>query len=43
LDYLRFRKGFSNASFNNMQSAQDLKELNKLDEQTVFIIQANKL
>jgi hypothetical protein len=42
VDYVRFRKGLSTANFNNIQAAHDIKELNKLNEQTVFIVQANK-
>jgi hypothetical protein len=42
LDLVRFRKGLSTASLNNIKTAHDIKELNKLNEQTVFVIQANK-
>jgi hypothetical protein len=42
VEYIRFRKGLSTADINNIQSANDIRELNKLNERTVFVIQANK-
>jgi hypothetical protein len=43
LDYIRFRKGLSTANFNNLQTVRDLKESNKQNERTVFVVKASKL
>ena len=44
VDFVRFRKGLSTANFDRrkLQSVQDLREANKANERTVFIIQASK-